>query len=138
MRHDSPRFRALLRRVHGEIGDVCSDRANVSRENAKLVSRLGGKPFLMPRSNASSKAKGYYAWREMMLFREEHPEEFKRRYHKRSNAEATNRSLKGKYGEFLRSRKWAMQKREAGLRVIAHNIRQLIRFRIRQEMKLLD
>lgn len=92
----------------------------------------------MPRSNASSKARGYQAWKEMMLFKEEHPKPFEKRYHKRSNAESTNSSFKGKYGEFLHGRKWFMQKREAGLKVIAHNIRQLIRFRIRQEMKLLD
>jgi hypothetical protein len=69
----------------------------------------------MPRSNASNKAKGCQAWKDMMLFREEHPEEFERSYHKRSNAQSTNASLKGKYGEFLRSRRWPMQKREAGL-----------------------
>jgi transposase len=128
----------LLKRVHGEIGDVCADKADSCRENARLVAQMGGNPFLMPRSNASSKAKGSHAWKEMMLFREEHPEEFERRYHKRSNAESTNASLKGKYGEFLRSRKWHMQKREAGLRVIAHNIRRLIRYRMRQEVELLD
>ena len=138
-RHDSPRFRTLLRRVRGEIGDVCADRADSCRENAQLVSRMGGRPFLMPRSNASSKAKGSQAWKKMMLLREEHPEAFERRYHRRSNAEATNASLKGKYGEFLRSRTWRMQKREVGLRVIAHNIRRLIRHRIREEVsELLD
>ena len=137
-RHDSPRFRKLLKRVHGEIGDVCADKADSCRENANLVCQMGGNPFLMPRSNASNKAKGSHAWKEMMLFREEHPEEFERRYHKRSNAESTNASLKGKYGEFLKSRKWHMQKREAGLRVIAHNIRRLIRYRIRQVVELLD
>jgi hypothetical protein len=31
-----------------------------------------------------------------------------------------------------------MQKREDGLRVIAHNIRRLIRYRIRGEVELLD
>jgi len=98
----------------------------------------GNNPFLMPRSNASSKAKGSHAWKQMMLFRQEHPEEFERRYHKRSNAESTNASFKGKYGEFLRSRGWHMQKREVGLRVIAHNIRRLIRYRMRQEVELLD
>jgi transposase len=138
VRHDSPRFRTLLNRVRGEIGDVCADKADSCRENATLVSDLGGKPFLMPRSNATNKAKGSQPWKEMMLFRDEHPEEFGRRYHKRSNAESTNASLKGKYGEFLRSRRWPMQKREAGLRVIAHNIRRLIRYRIRQEVELLD
>jgi transposase len=99
---------------------------------------MGGTPFLMPRSNASGKARGCQEWKRMMLFREERPEEFERRYHKRSNAESTNASLKGKYGEFLRSRRWHMQKREAGLRVIAHNIRRLIRYRIREEVELLD
>jgi hypothetical protein len=89
----------------------------------------------MPRSNASNKAKGCQAWKDMMLFREEHPEEFERSYHKRSNAQSTNASLKGKYGEFLHSRRWPMQKREAGLR-IAHNIRRLIRYRIRQEAEI--
>jgi len=137
-RHDSPSFRTLLKRVHGEIGDVCADKADACREYAKLVSRMGGKPFLMPRSNASSNAKGSHAWKEMMLFRERRPAEFERMYHKRSNAESTNASLKGKYGEFLRSRRWHMQEREAGLRVIAHNIRRLVRYRVRQEVELLD
>jgi len=103
-RHDSPSFRTLLKRVHGEIGDVCADKADSCRENATLVSRMGGRPFLMPRSNA----------------------------------ESTNASLKGKYGEFLRSRRWHMQEREVGLRVISHNIRRLIRYTIRQEVELLD
>ncbi|MDA4131626.1 MAG: transposase [Thaumarchaeota archaeon] len=137
-RHDSPIFRTLLKRVHGEIGDVCADKADSCRENATLVSRMGGNPFLMPKSNASSKAKGSHAWKEMMLFRERRPEEFERRYHKRSNAESTNASLKGKYGEFLRSRRWHMQEREVGLRVISHNIRRLIRHTIRREVELLD
>ncbi len=67
MRHDSPRFRTFLKRVHGEIGDVCSDRANPCRENSKLVVDLEGTPFLMPRNNASNKARGCQAWKEMML-----------------------------------------------------------------------
>jgi hypothetical protein len=137
-RHDSPRFRLLLKRVHGEMGDVCADRADSCRENAQLVKELGGTPFLMPKGNASARAKGKQGWREMMEMKEKEPEEFERRYHKRSNAEATNASLKGKYGEFLHSRKWTMQKREAGLRVIAHNVRRLIRYRIRQGVELLD
>ena len=130
-------FRRVLKRVRGHIGDVCADKADSCRENAKLVSMIGGKPFRMPRSNASSGAKGFCAWKQMTLFREEHPQESERRYHGRSNAESANSSLKGKYGEFLRSRKWHMQKREVGLRVIAYNLRRLIRYRMRQEAELL-
>jgi len=98
LRHDSPRFRTLLKRIHGKIGDVCADKANSCRENTQLVKDMGGRPFLMPRKNASTKVKGHQAWREMMEFKELHSEEFKRRYHKRSNSESTNSSFKGKYG----------------------------------------
>lgn len=92
----------------------------------------------MPKKNASSKARGYHAWRQMMLFRKEHPEQFEKRYHKRSNAESTNASFKGKYGDNLYSRTWHMQKREAGLKVIAYNLRRLIRFRIRETTEIWD
>ncbi len=33
----------------------------------------------MPRSNTSARAKGSYAWKEMMHFKEEHPTQFERR-----------------------------------------------------------
>jgi len=121
----------LLKRVHGSVGIVCGDKANSCRENADLVRELGGTPFLMPRRNASSKAKGSWAGKEMMQYREEHPRAFENRYHKRSSAQSTNSSFKGKYSEFLYSRRWHTQRREAGLKVLAYNMRQLIRFRIR-------
>jgi transposase len=138
LRHDSPRFRTLLKRIHGKIGDVCADKADSCRENTQLVKDMGGRPFLMPRKNASTKVKGHQAWREMMEFKELHPEEFKRRYHKRSSSESTNSSFKGKYGEFLSSRKWRGQKRQAGLKVIVYNARLLVRNRTRQEVEIWD
>jgi transposase len=99
------------------------------------VSR-GGKPVLMTRKNTSSKAKSSWAWKEMMQYRQEHPRAFENRYHKRSNVESTNSSFKGKYSEFLYSRRWHTQKREAGLKVLVYNIRQLIRFRIRAQLEI--
>ena len=138
LRHDSSRFRTLLKRVHGEIGNVCGDKAYSSRENAELVAKRGGRPFLLTKENASSEAKGHQAWKEMMRYREEHPKAFEKRYHKRSNSESTNSSFKRKYGEFLYSRKWKTQKREAGLKVITYNLRLLIRYRIREHLKLWD
>ena len=117
---------------------MCGDKAYSCRENARQVSSRGGTPFLMPKENATSKAKGCQPWKAMMDYRREHPRKFKNRYHKRSNAEATNASLKGKYGEFLYSRIWHTQKREAGLKVLTHNIRRLIRYRIRQKIEIQD
>ena len=136
LRHDSPRFRTLLKRVQGEIGNVCGDKAYSSRENAELVAKRGGRPFLMLKENASSKAKGHQAWKEMMRYRGEHPKAFLNRYHKRSNSESTNSSFKRKNGEFLYSRKWKTQKRETGFKIITYNLRLLIRYRIREHLKL--
>jgi hypothetical protein len=63
LRHDSPKFRILLKRVHGSRGNVCGDKANSCKENAKPVRELEGRrPFLMPRKNASSKVKRW-AWK---------------------------------------------------------------------------
>ena len=58
IRHDSSRFRKLLIRITGELGDVYGDKAYSSRENAELAVERGGRPFLMPRNNASNRAKG--------------------------------------------------------------------------------
>ena len=138
LRHDSPRFRTLLKRVHGRIGDVCADKADSCRENAKLVVERGGRPFLMPKKNASSKARSHQAWKDMMKFKQGHPRAFLNRYHKRSNSESTNSSFKRKNGEFLHSRKWKTQKRETGLKIITYNTRLLIRYRIREETQLWD
>lgn len=67
-----------------------------------------GKTKALPHTeeDASSKVKGSRAWREMMQYREEHQRVFENRYHKKSNAESTNSSFKGKYSEFLCSGKW--------------------------------
>jgi transposase len=138
LRHDSPRFRTLLKRVRGRIGDVCGDKAMSSRDNADLVRNLGGELFLMPKENATSRARGHQGWKEMMKFKKKHPKQFDKRYHKRSNAESVNSSFKRKYGEFLHSRKWNTQRKEAGLKVIAYNLRMLIRHGIRQEAELWD
>jgi transposase len=138
-RHDSPRFIKLLIRITGELGDVCGDKAYSSRKNAEIAVDRGGRPFLMPRNNASNRAKGHQAWKDMMKYREEHPRAFKNRYNKRSNAtESTNSAFKRKFGDILHSRKWKMQKIETGIKVLIYNIRLLIRYRIRTEMELLD
>jgi len=138
IRHDSPRFRKLLTRITGELGEVYGDKAYSSRKNAELAVERGGRPFLMPKNNASNKAKGHQAWKDMMKYREEHPRAFKNSYHKRNNAESTNSAFKRKFGDILASRKWNMQKIETGIKVLIYNIRLLIRYRIRTEMELLD
>jgi transposase len=88
-----------------------------------MVTKRGGRPFFMPKKNASFRARWCQAWKDMMNYRRDHPRAFKNRYHKRSNSESVNSSFKGKYGERLYSMVWHMQKREAGLKVITYNLR---------------
>jgi transposase len=121
----------MLERIEGELGDVCGDKAYASRDNAQYVEDRGGTPFFMPKENATTLSKGHPGWRRMVLHKKKRPESFDKRYHKRSNGEAVNSSFKRKLGAYLRSRKWWNQRRETALKVIAYNIRLLIRFRIR-------
>jgi len=130
-RGDSPQLVPLLDRIAGEMGDVCGDKAYASRANAQYVEDRGGRPFLMPKGNATAKAGGCPAWRRMVLSRRRHPRAFERRYHRRSNGEAVNSSFKRTLGSDLRSRRWWNQRREAALKVIVRNLRLLLRFRIR-------
>jgi hypothetical protein len=54
IRHDSPRFVKLLIRITGELGGVCGDKTYSSRKNVEIAVERGGRPFLMPKNNAST------------------------------------------------------------------------------------
>lgn len=131
LRGDSPLLVPLLERIDGPLGDVCGDKGYPSRVNAQYVEDRGGTPFLMPKENATGKAKGYPAWKRMVRFRQRRPVAFRKRYHQRSNGEATNGAFKGRFGGHISSRLWWNQTREVAQRVVAYNLRLLIRYRIR-------
>lgn len=80
LRGDSPRLVPLLERIRWPLGDVCGDKAYASRANAQYVEDRGGRPYLMPKGNATAKARGCPAWRRMVLSRRRHPRAFERRY----------------------------------------------------------
>jgi len=128
---DSPLLVELLGKVQGELGPVCADTAYSSRKNAQSVADLGGRPFLKPRKDATALAKGHPAWKRMILHYIRKRKGFERVYRKRSNCEATNSSFKRLWGSRLYSRKRWNQCREVGLKVVAHNVCLLIRFRVR-------
>ena len=52
---DSPQFSQMLETTAANgfrIGDVCADKAYLSRENLELVERHGGTPFIPFKSNS--------------------------------------------------------------------------------------
>ncbi len=91
----------------------------------------GGRPFLKPRANATARARGHPAWRRMVLEYHGDRKGWERVYHERCNGEATNSAFKRLWGSRLYSRRRWNQSREVGLKVAAHNLCLLLRFRAR-------
>ncbi len=60
-RYDSPMLIPLLKRIIGDIGDVCGDKGVASRRNAQYIDDRGGTPFLIMKKNSTSQSKGYPA-----------------------------------------------------------------------------
>lgn len=130
-KRDSPLLVELVGKVPGTLGVVCGDTAYASRRNAQYVADLGGRPFLKPREDATARAGGCPAWRRMVLEYHAHRKGFERIYHERTNGEATNSAFKRLWGSRLYGRRRWNQQREVGLKVVAHNLCLLLRFRVR-------
>jgi hypothetical protein len=134
-RGDSPLFVELVGKVPGSLGVVCGDTAYASRRNAQYVEDRGGRPYLKPRADATARARGHPAWRRMVLEYRRHRKGWERVLHERCNGEATNSAFNRLWGSWLYSRRGWNQQREVGLKVVAHNICLLLRFRVRRRLE---
>jgi transposase len=124
---DSPQFPKLIRNTadYFVIREVSADPAYSSSENHKLVDALGGKAYILFKSNATGKTGGAL-WRKAFHYFQLHKEEFLEHYHKRSNAESTFSAIKMKFGETIKSRNRIAQVNELLCKIIAYNITVLI------------
>jgi transposase len=134
-RHDSPMLIPLLKRITGNIGDVCGDKGVASRRNAPYIDDRGGTPFLLMKKNSTSKSKGCPAWHNMYVSRKNDEKAWDKRYHKRSNSEAGFGSFKHQTTSYLSSRNRKCQDNEVWLKTIAYNIKQLVHRKVRLAMK---
>lgn len=133
-RGDSPLLIPLLEEIKQPIAEVSGDKGYPSRQNAQYIRDRGAKPFLMPKDNATPRAHGHLAWREMVLERRQNPIEFEKHYHRRSNNESVNSTWKKWFGEALRSKKRWNQRRETTWKKAVYNLRLLVRFRLRIQL----
>jgi hypothetical protein len=125
---DSPMLPTLLDRLEGPLGSVLGDAAYASRRNASYVGDHGGEPYFPPKFHWTARSKGHPSWRRMILRYRHHPQVFHEAYRFRANVEGAFASIKRHQGPFLRARNAAMQRREAGWRMIAKNLDLLGRF----------
>jgi len=122
--HKSPRndykdFKPLLNGLKTKF--VCADKGYDSYANHKLVfNKLNAKSFIKLKKWESRKGK-YFSFRNKAkkIYND-------KIYHQRSKVETIFSVIKRKYGSALRSRSFAMQKKEVICKLIAYNLERLI------------
>ena len=127
---DCPAMTDMLGKIEGGKGDGCFDSAYLSRDFCNLLKGMGLTPFIKPKSNTKSNAKGSWAWKEMVTMYREDREQFDERYHPRSIVEAAYAALKAMYGGSLRTRTPKTQTTEAMMHVLNYNIEMVTRAQI--------
>lgn len=125
-KHDSPVFPRLIACISMVEFILCGDAAYLSRMNCKLISEKKGFAFFKIKKNATAKKKGVKAWYEMVMLCRSMPWGYLLIYHLRVYVETTFGAVKQRFDHQLYSRIWFMQRRELGLKVISHNVKQLL------------
>lgn len=125
--NDAPFLAALAgaTAANFEIGDFVADKGYLTKENAEVIERLGGTPYIPFKSNTVRPAVGT-AWARMHHLYAFQREAFMAHYHQRSNVETVFMMIKMKFGELLRGKTESAQTNEILTKVLAHNLCVLI------------
>jgi transposase len=126
--NDSPYLKPILaqiRQLYDDVSLVVADPAFLSRENCASIAQLGAKPRIMPKGNVSLKAKGFKAWRDMLIDFTHETESWLRDYHTRSIAETVSSTMKRVNPTPLRKKLIIRRAVEILARICVYNIRQL-------------
>ncbi|MFQ6060893.1 MAG: transposase [Thermoplasmata archaeon] len=125
-RHDSPIFPRLMAALSIVEFILCGDAAYLSRLSCKMVSEKKGIAFFKIKKNVSAKKKGVKAWYEIVMLFKSMPWGYLLIYRLRVYVEAIFGAVKQRFDHQIYSRIWFMQRRELGLKVISHNVKQLL------------
>lgn len=125
-RHDSPILPRLIACVSMVEFILCGDGGYLSRMNCKLVGSKKGLAFFKIKKNVTAKKRGVRAWYEMVTLFKNMPWGYLLIYRLRAYVEAVFGAVKQRFDHQLYSRIWFMQRRELGLKVISHNVKQLL------------
>ena len=101
---------------------LSGDMAYSSRDIFRICQELNIRPFIPFKKNAKGNPKGVPLWRKMFDYALKNPEEFSKKYHIRSNAEATNRMVKYNFNPKLNTLKETSQINEILVKCLCHNI----------------
>ncbi|HVG35537.1 MAG TPA: transposase [Pyrinomonadaceae bacterium] len=112
-----------------QMQEVVADKGYSGITNLKLVVSKGATPYIpfLRHTTPTYRQDKSGLWARMWGFYTYKQDEFKARYHARSNVESTFSMLKRKFGERLRSKTLTAQTNEILCKVLCHNICVLIR-----------
>jgi transposase len=124
---DCPRFRPLLESTTAlfDVRRVLGDKAYLSYDNLDFAAEKGVVPFIAFKDNSTGNSNSE-TWDKLFHFYSFHRQEFMHAYHKRSNVESTFSAIKRVFGDFVRSKGKTAQINEVLLKILCHNIRQVI------------
>jgi len=105
-----------------DVKEFSGDGRYWCKDNCRKVIEVGAKPYFKVWKNWSKKSRGCMPWKMMNLEFKNHPKEYEKHYHKRSNVESTNMSKKMIHGEKVYSHLPSARINEETLRWINHNI----------------
>ena len=126
--NDSPYLKPILaqiRQLYDDVSLVVADPAFLSRDNCASIAMLGAKPRIMPKGNVSLRAKGFKAWRDMLIDFTRETESWLRDYHTRSIAETVSSTMKRVNPTPLRKKLVVRRAAEILARICVYNLRQL-------------
>ena len=124
---DAPRFRPLVASTAScfDVKRVMGDKAYLSYDNMDFAEENGIEPVIMFKENSIANSNND-TWDRLFHMYSYNRRDFMKVYHQRSNVESTFSAIKRVFGDFVRSKNRTAQVNEVLLKVICHNIRQLI------------
>jgi len=137
--NDSPYLKPILaqiRQLYDDVSLIVADPAFLSRENCASIAQLGAKARIMPKGNVSLKAKGFKAWRDMLIEFTHETESWLRDYHTRSIAETVSSTMKRVNPTPLRKRLIIRRAVEILARICVYNLRQLTYLKYTHDISL--
>ena len=114
---------------HFNIESVFADGGYLSEDNIHAAMSMGATLYLPFRTNSiyhNPKREKGRLWNQLLQYFREHNEEFLERYHKRSNIESVNGSMKALFSNVTRNKTGTSRVNEVLCKAICHNLVRLV------------
>jgi len=114
--------------INFSVKQFLADKAYLGVSNVKAIAEIGGEPVIPFKTNMrTTGSNNGLVWGKMFKYFNDHPQEFYRKYHLRSNIESCFNQIKTKFGNNLMTKNVDSNFAEILSRVLSHNLCVLIR-----------